>query len=118
MLLDRHHLTSTENYLNKRGDITILICRFIPVIRHLISIPAGIGRMNLFKFVLYTVIGAGIWNAFLTYGGYVLKRNWTEIMKYSNIADIVVLAMMALVVLYYGYRIYKHSRNKGADNML
>ena len=115
MLLDRHHLTLTENYFNKRGDITILLCRFIPVVRHLISIPAGIGRMNLFKFILFTVIGAGAWNAFLAYGGYILRSNWTEIMKYSHIADIVILAMMVLVVLYYGYRIYKHSRNKSAD---
>ena len=95
-----------------------MICRFIPAVRHLISIPAGIGRMNLFKFVLYTVIGAGIWNAFLAYGGYFLKSNWTEIMKYSRIADIVILAMMVLVVVYYGYMIYKHSRNNSVDNVL
>jgi membrane protein DedA with SNARE-associated domain len=118
MLLDKHHLTLTENYFNKRGDITILICRFIPIIRHLISVPAGIGRMNLFKFVLYTVIGASTWNAFLTYMGYVLKSNWTGIMKYNHIADIVVLAVMMVVVVYYGYRIYKHSRNKSVNNML
>ena len=118
MLLDKHHLTLTENYFNKRGDITILICRFIPVIRHLISIPAGIARMNLFKFVLYTVIGAGIWNASLAYGGYILKSNWTEIMKYSHIADIVILAMMVLIVVYYSCKIYNHNRNKSVNNVL
>jgi len=118
LLLDRHHLTLTENFFNKRGDITILICRFIPVVRHLISIPAGIGKMNLFKFILYTVIGAGIWNTFLAYAGYVLKSNWTEIMKYSHIFDMIILAGIAGVILYYGYRIYKHSRNKDTGNVL
>jgi membrane protein DedA with SNARE-associated domain len=50
--------------------------------------------------------------------GYVLKSNWTGIMKYNHIADIVVLAVMMVVVVYYGYRIYKHSRNKSVNNML
>ena len=115
LLLDRHHLTITERYFNRWGNITILVGRFIPVVRHLISLPAGIGKMNLFKFILYTVIGAGIWNSLLACAGYILKSNWTEITKYSRIADIIVLTLMAAVVLYYGYRIYNYwrSRNKG-----
>lgn len=115
LLLDRHHLTITERYFNRWGNITILVGRFIPVVRHLISLPAGIGKMNLFKFIMYTVIGAGIWNSLLACAGYILKSNWTEITKYSRIADIIVLTLMAAVVLYYGYRIYNYwrSRNKG-----
>ena len=109
ILLDKHHLDLTEKYFNKRGDITILICRFIPVVRHLISIPAGIGRMNLPKFLLYTLIGAAIWNTFLASIGFVLKSNWTEVMKYSNIIDIcIVLAIVGAV----GYYIYKFCQHK------
>jgi membrane protein DedA with SNARE-associated domain len=114
LLLDSHHLAITEHYFNRWGNITILVGRFIPVVRHLISLPAGIGKMNLFKFILYTIIGAGAWNALLAYAGYVLKSNWTEITKYSHIGDVIVLTVIAAAVLYYGYRIYNYwrSRNK------
>ena len=112
LLLDRHHLAITEHYFNRWGNITILVGRFIPVVRHLISLPAGIGKMNLFKFILYTIIGAGAWNALLAYAGYVLKSNWTEITKYSHIGDVIVLTVIGAAVLYYGYRIYNYWRSK------
>ena len=47
LFLDKHHLDITEKYFQKKGDITILICRFVPIVRHLISIPAGMGKMNV-----------------------------------------------------------------------
>ena len=118
ILLDRHHLDLTENYFKRYGDITILVCRFIPVVRHLISIPAGIGRMNLLKFIIFTILGAGAWNAILAYAGYLLKSNWTEIMKYSHIADIIVIVAIVAVICYYAYSLYKHSRGKGEGNLL
>lgn len=107
-LIDKHHLALTERYFARRGDLTIFICRFVPVVRHLISIPAGLGKMNLLKFMLFTILGAGMWNAFLTYVGYVLKNNWTKIMEYSHIVDIAVLAAIVIVIIYYGYRFYKN----------
>ena len=85
---------------NKYGDITILICRFVPVIRHLISIPAGTGRMNIIKFIIYTVIGAGIWNGFLAYAGMVLKSNWEMVMKYSKIIDIAGIGISGAACLF------------------
>jgi membrane protein DedA with SNARE-associated domain len=111
ILLDKHHLDLTEKYFTRRGDITILICRFIPVVRHLISIPAGIGKMNLPKFLLYTLIGAGIWNTFLAYIGFVLKSNWTEVMKYSHIIDICIVLAIVGAIGYYIYRFCKHKTN-------
>jgi membrane protein DedA with SNARE-associated domain len=116
LLLDKHHLDLAEKYFNKRGDITILICRFIPVVRHLISIPAGMGKMNLLKFIVYTIVGAAIWNAFLAYVGFVLKTNWSEVMKYSHIIDIVVLAAIIIAVSYYVYRFYKNKRSTRTEN--
>jgi membrane protein DedA with SNARE-associated domain len=108
-LLDIKELEITENFFKKRGEITILICRFIPVVRHLISIPAGTGKMNILKFSIFTIIGAGIWNFFLTYVGFVLKKNWAEVMKYSHLIDIaVVLLLLSLVCLY----IARHLKKK------
>jgi membrane protein DedA with SNARE-associated domain len=111
-LLDVEELEATEKFFRKRGEITILICRFIPVVRHLISIPAGIGKMNILRFSIFTIIGAGIWNAFLTYVGYVLKSNWTEVMKYSHVIDIVVVLFLLMLVVVYVYRHLRKKRRK------
>ena len=112
LLLDKKDLALTEKFFAKRGELTIFISRFIPVIRHLISIPAGIGKMNLTKFSIYTVLGAGMWNAFLAYVGYKLKNNWSEVMKYSHTIDIVVVAVLGLAFLYYLYKIYLNLKDK------
>jgi membrane protein DedA with SNARE-associated domain len=106
LLLDTHDLEITERFFAKRGELTIFISRFIPVIRHMISIPAGLGKMNIWKFILYTILGAGMWNGFLTYVGFKLKSNWTEVMTYSHIIDIVVVAVLGLAFLYYAYKVY------------
>ncbi len=113
LLLDKHDLDITEKWFSKHGDSTVFICRFIPVVRHLISIPAGIGKMNLLKFSIFTVIGAGIWNSLLSIAGYYLKNNWSEIMKYSHIIDYVIVAVLIIVIIYYGYKLRKnHKKNK------
>ena len=106
LLLDAHDLKITEKFFAKHGELTIFISRFIPIIRHLISIPAGLGKMNLLKFSIYTIIGAGLWNSFLTYVGFKLKTNWEAVMKYSHTIDIVVVAVLGLAFLYYAYKIY------------
>ncbi|MCX6641634.1 MAG: DedA family protein [bacterium] len=109
LLLDKHDLEATEKFFGKYGDKTIFVSRFIPVIRHLISIPAGIGKMNLTKFCIYTVLGAALWNGFLAWVGFKLRNNWDEVMKYSHVVDIVVVGSMALVV---GYFVYKHVKGR------
>jgi membrane protein DedA with SNARE-associated domain len=113
LLLDKKDLDLTERFFSKKGDITIFISRFIPIVRHLISIPAGIGKMNIIKFSIYTIVGAGMWNAFLTYMGYKLKDNWSEVMKYSHVVDKVVLALLVVFVGYYIYKfISNHKKRK------
>ena len=113
LLLDHHHLEVTEKYFTKKGDITIFISRFIPIIRHLISIPAGMGKMNVLKFSIYTIIGAALWNSFLTYIGIKLKDNWKEVMKYSSIIDKVVLVIIVLVCVYGVYKFFQaRKKNK------
>jgi len=108
-LLEREHLEITENFFRKYGEITILISRFIPVIRHLISIPAGMAKMNFIKFIIFTTIGASAWNMFLAYIGYILKSNWKEIMKYSKILDFIIILLILFIL---GYFLYKQLRQK------
>lgn len=112
LLLNNEHLEMTEKFFTKHGDITIFISRMLPVVRHLISIPAGMGKMNIYRFLIYTIIGAAIWNGFLTWVGFVLKNNWDEILKYTSIIDIVIVAVLCIVVLFTFYKLYKSYRNK------
>ena len=103
-LLDQEELESTEHFFKKKWSITIFICRFIPVVRHLISLPAGMGKMNLTKFIVYTLVGAGLRNTFLAVVGKILKENREEVMQYSSIVDIVVLVILVGIVAWFIYR--------------
>lgn len=107
LLLDHEELDATERFFSRFGEVTIFISRFIPVVRHLISIPAGVAKMNLLKFSVLTIIGAGLWNSFLTVAGYYLRQNWTLIMQYSKIVDIVVVIILVLLA---GVFVYRHVR--------
>lgn len=114
-LLDVEELKATEKFFKKRGELTIFICRFIPVVRHLVSIPAGTGKMNVVRFSIFTIMGAGLWNAFLAYIGFVLKSNWDEVMKYSHIIDIVVVFFLLAIVGLYVYRHLKRKASAGCE---
>lgn len=102
LLLSRHDLELTERYFHRRqGLITVFIARFIPVIRHLISIPAGIGRMPLVPFMLVSVTGATLWNGFLLWLGMRLREHWTVVQKYSHQVDIVIIVAAVAVLAWF-----------------
>jgi membrane protein DedA with SNARE-associated domain len=112
LLLDTHHLDLTERFFARYGDKTIFISRFIPVVRHLISIPAGVGRMSVAKFCIYTVIGAALWNSFLAVVGYYLRNNWMTVRKYGEMADIVVVGLIVVAIIFFVYQYIKHSKQR------
>ena len=112
LLLEVADLEKTEKWFREKGIKTIFISRFIPVVRHLISIPAGIGKMNLKKFCLYTILGATMWNLFLAYCGYVLGKNWDVIKHYSEYISIIVATILVLAGVYF---IYHRLRNKNRE---
>ena len=109
LLLEEEHLEWTEKWFKKQGDKTIFISRFIPVVRHLISIPAGIARMSMKKFVVYTFIGATAWNLILLYAGFKLGEHWDKIHQYSRELDAI---FVVAVVLFLAYFIWKHHKKK------
>ena len=96
LLLNREHLEWTERWFERNGSWTIFVSRFIPVVRHLISIPAGLGRMRIVPFCVYTLIGATMWNTFLLMCGYKLRKNWTLVQQYSHELDLIVAAVLAV----------------------
>lgn len=90
-----------ERFFLRHGEISTFIGRLLPVIRHLISIPAGVAGMNHFRFALYTMLGAGIWCTVLTLIGYAIGENQQLIMQYSHKALLwVTLFSAALVAIY------------------
>ena len=98
-----------ESFFLKHGEISTFIGRLLPVVRHLISIPAGLSGMNHLKFSLYTLAGAGIWCTILTWIGYIIGREQHLIMQYSHKALAwVVLFCAALVAVY----VWNHRRRE------
>jgi membrane protein DedA with SNARE-associated domain len=99
ILFRPHHLVFTEQLFHKYGERIVFVGRLLPVVRTYISLPAGIGRTNFFKFVVYTLAGSLIWNTILTYAGIQLGHNWKHIDQYSRYLDIIaIVAVIAFVV--------------------
>jgi len=98
-------LLKMENYFEKHGHISTFTGRLIPGIRQLISIPAGIAKMNLVEFSLYTTLGAGIWALVLTLLGYFIGTNQELIQQYlKEITVLVLVLLVILVTVYYRYQ--------------
>jgi len=101
VLLSEKNLQRSERFFAQHGEISTLIGRLFPVIRHLISIPAGLHRMPLGKFILYTGVGAAIWCAILTWIGYFLGQHESAL-RSEEIHRYVTWALVALVPLSLG----------------
>ena len=109
-LLDQQKVEKAEQFFIKYGVTATLVGRLVPAVRQLISIPAGLAKMNLPKFILFTAVGAGLWNVVLATMGYYLESVVPEeqliatVTKYSHEIG---YAIVAIVVLALGYLIYK-----------
>lgn len=97
-------IEKADRWFDSKGNKTVFFCRFIPVVRSLISIPAGMSEMPMGKFLLYTTIGSAIWNTVLLVIGNRVGKNWESIVgimsKYSHIVVIL------LIILFIGFIIY------------
>jgi membrane protein DedA with SNARE-associated domain len=106
VLLSEKNLLRSERFFAEHGEISTLIGRLFPVIRHLISIPAGLHRMPLPKFILYTAVGAAIWCAILTYIGYFLGQHEgvlrnEEVYRYARWALLALIPLSLILILIY-----------------
>ena len=99
-LLSSEKIIKSEKFFNDHGKTSTFIGRLVPVVRHLISIPAGLAKMNIANFLLYTALGAGLWNCCLALLGYVAHDNQELINKYSHELSYVFIGIgLVLVVL-------------------
>ncbi len=110
VLIPPEKFERVEQFFLRHGEISTFIGRLLPVVRHLISIPAGLSGMNHLRFSLYTLLGAGIWCTILTGIGYVIGENQQLIMRYSHQALLwVVIFSIALISVY----IWRQRRRSG-----
>lgn len=111
VLISQHHLEKTEQFVERHGEISIFTGRFIPVIRHLISMPAGLVRMRLMPFMIYTLAGATLWNLVLMLLGYMIQgqQAWLE----KNFTWVVAGALLFASSVVILYMIRQKNRQKG-----
>lgn len=109
IMINEDHLLKAEKYFVKHGNVSTFIGRLVPGIRHLISIPAGVARMSLKQFCLFTFIGSSIWNVILAMLGIFLYNRKGQLEQYYHYISYVLLGAGALFVF---YLIYNYFRNK------
>lgn len=118
-LLNQEKIEKSEKYFNDHGVIATLTGRLLPGIRQVISVPAGLAKMKFWKFLLYTTIGAGIWNCVLAALGWYLHSIVPEeqlndkILEYNDHIKVVVLSLFGLMLAYF---VIRHFLNKRKQN--
>lgn len=105
-LLSREKVEHAENYFIKNGKTSTFVGRLVPGIRHLISIPAGLAKMNLRDFMLYTFIGAGIWNIILAVIGFYVYEMREQIFPYVG------HILLGLGLVFVAYLVIKGRKNR------
>lgn len=110
-LLNQEKVEKSEKYFDDHGIVATLTGRLIPGIRHLISIPAGLAKMNYWKFLLYTTIGAGVWHSILAALGWYLHAIVPEDQlndKITEYAEYIKIIIIGIVVIAIGYFVIRH----------
>ncbi len=115
-LLNQEKVEKSERYFDDHGIVATLTGRLIPGIRHLISLPAGLARMNYWKFLLYTTIGAGVWHAILAAMGWYLHAIVPEdqlgatIEEYNHYIVAVILVLVAIGIIWFVFKRHLHKQ--------
>lgn len=118
-LLNREKLERAEDYFRRKGSISIFFGRLLPAVRHLISIPAGLSRMNFGTFSLYTALGAGLWNVVLALLGYLLylavpddTQLFAKLEEYSHYLKIAGFILLGAAIIFIIYKVRKNKKKK------
>ena len=107
LCLKESDIVKSDNSFNKNGDLTVLYCRFIPIVRSLISIPAGVNKMKFSIFLLYTFIGSLIWNTVLVSLGKLVGENYMVVAGvFSKYSKVILILLICLIV----YKVIKNKK--------
>lgn len=100
-LVDRGDLERAESWFDRHGGMAVLTGRVIPVVRSLVSLPAGLERMSVPLFLLLTALGSAVYNSVLVGAGYVLGDRWTDVGRYSDLVNWVVIGAMVAALAWF-----------------
>ena len=98
--LKESDIHKTLHWFTRYGKALVFFGRLIPIIRSLVSIPAGLTKMKLWVFILFTALGSGIWNSIWITAGFVLGENWSAAEEFSNVIDIVAYSAISVFVVF------------------
>ncbi len=113
ILLSQRDLDMTDRWFTRSGSWTVFVSRLLPVVRTYISLPAGIARMNIYKFLAYTFVGAFIWSTGLAWGGYLLGEHWEDLRNLMRPFDPVFIGLIIILIAVYIYRHLRHLKEQG-----
>lgn len=110
ILMNKHDLDIADRWFARWGMSAVFVGRLLPVIRTFISFPAGIARVNLIRFSIYTFVGSVIWSYFLGWIGLKLGANWNSLKSYFHGADYIIGGLIIVGIVWWIARHIKHSR--------
>jgi len=119
ILLNPGHLDRADRFFRRFGGPAVLVARLLPVVRTFIALPAGIARMPMVPFQLYTFIGSWPWCYALAYVGYLLGERWETdpgLRTVMHRFDFAIAGLLALGIAWFIYRHFRHRRQKGAES--
>ncbi len=109
LFLKENDIDKADEWFDNKGNKSVFFCRFVPIVRSLISIPAGMSEMPMGKFIIYTICGSMIWNTVLICLGYRLGSNWEYVLTILDKYQMVVIIILIIIL---GYVIIKFYRKK------
>lgn len=119
--LKNEDIEKADRWFDTKGNKTVFFCRFIPIVRSLISIPAGMSEMPMLKFLIYTIVGSAIWNTVLIIAGNMVGENWVNILnifeQYSHITLIVLILIFIIgCTIFYVNKSKKSKKNENKND--
>ncbi|MFH1453412.1 MAG: DedA family protein [Armatimonadota bacterium] len=119
VFIKEHEIENAHKWFEKYGDMAIFWSRLLPVIRTFISLPAGIAKMNIWKFLIYTTIGCLPWLIALTYAGVYLGANWLKVKDFLfSFKEIIIVVLIIGIVYWFYIHLKKKKNSKNVENNL
>ena len=107
LALSPEDVERANQWFDRHGATAVFFCRLVPGVRSIISIPAGVNRMNMPSFLLFTTLGAAVWTSVLAYAGYLLGSNFHEVEKYF---DPITYIVLGTIIVLYLWRVARQKR--------
>ena len=114
ILISHHDLDLADSWFKKRGEMTVFIGRLLPIIRTFISFPAGIAKMQFWRFVIYSFLGSLPWCLALAYVGQKMGENWENLRTYFHDFDYLILGLIILGIIWW---VWRHLKNRKINSI-